>query len=100
MLRAMLRKDPLTIQVLMKRNREEERKLKKNASMMSLLRNRSKKKYINRTTYLSEEDVTNEKSFNNNDIENSRYDLLDRVIGLDQEVDRLLQFTLDQVLLR
>ena len=27
-------------------------------------------------------------------------DLLDRVIGLDQEVDRLLQFTLDQVLLR
>ena len=72
MLRAMLRKDPLTIQVLMKRNREEERKLKKNASMMSLLRNRSKKKYINRTTYLSEEDVTNEKSFNNNDIENSR----------------------------
>ena len=29
MLRAMLRKDPLTIQVLMKRNRDEERKLKK-----------------------------------------------------------------------
>ena len=72
MLRAMLRKDPLTIQVLMKRNRDEERKLKKNATMQSLLRKRSKKKYINRTTYISDGDVSNEKSFNNNDNEDSR----------------------------
>ena len=64
----MLRKDPLTIQVLMKRNKDEERKLKKNASMKSLLRNRSNKKYINKTIYISDEDITNEKSCNNNDI--------------------------------
>ena len=73
MVRAMLRKDPLTIQSLMRRNFEEEKKLKKNASMKTLLRNRSKKKYLSKTTIMSEDNMTIEKSLMdiNNDNINS-----------------------------
>ena len=57
MLRAMLRKDPLTIQILMKRNREEEKKLKKIASMKNIIKKKLKKKYFNRTTFISEGNI-------------------------------------------
>ena len=62
MLRAMLRRDPLTIQVLMKRNRNEEIKMRKNTSFKRILRKRlnSKKKYLNRTTIMSEDNLTYE----------------------------------------
>ena len=74
MLRAMLRRDPLTIQVLMKRNRNEEIKMRKNTSFKSILRKRlnSKKKYLNRTTIMSEDNLTYEKSHINNSMENSK----------------------------
>jgi len=74
MLRAMLRRDPLTIQVLMKRNRNEEIKMRKNTSFKRILRKRlnSKKKYLNRTTIMSEDNLTYEKSHNNNSMENSK----------------------------
>ena len=66
MLRAMLRRDPLSIQILMKRNDEEEKRLKKNASMLTLMRKRFKKKYFNRTINISEENLKTDKSANNN----------------------------------
>ena len=74
MLRAMLRRDPLTIQVLMKRNRNEEIKMRKNTSFKRILRKRlnSKKKYLNRTTIMSEDNLTYEKSHINNSMENSK----------------------------
>ena len=74
MLRAMLRRDPLTKQVLMKRNRNEEIKMRKNTSFKSILRKRlnSKKKYLNRTTIMSEDNLTYEKSHINNSMENSK----------------------------
>ena len=74
MLRAMLRRDPLTIQVLMKRNRNEEIKMRKNTSFKRSLRKRlnSKKKYLNRTTIMSEDNLTYEKSHINNSMENSK----------------------------
>ena len=74
MIRAMLRKDPLTIQALMKRNREEEKRIKKNASMKSLLRNSSSKKYFSKTTIMSEENISIEKSVN--DINNGNLKLI------------------------
>ena len=69
MLRAMLRRDPLTIQVLMKRNRNEERKLKRNISMNALRKkNNSKNKNFNKTTIISESysNLAPEKSMYNN----------------------------------
>ena len=71
MLRAMLRRDPLTIQSLMNRNKKKETKMKKSVSMKYLLRNKinyNKKKFFNKTT-LSDENLTSEKS---NNYENSK----------------------------
>lgn len=66
MLRAMLRRDPLTIQSLMKRNRNEERKLKRNISMNALRKKNSKNKNFNKTTIISESNLAPEKSMYNN----------------------------------
>ena len=76
MLRAMLRRDPLTIQSLMNRNKRKALKIKKSVSMKNILRNKinyDRKKYVNKTT-ISDDDITSEKLQNNNsnNYENSK----------------------------
>ena len=75
MLRAMLRRDPLTIQSLMNRNKRKQTKIKKSVSMKYLIRdkiNYDKKKFFNKTT---DDTIASEKYQNNNssnNYENSR----------------------------
>ena len=74
MLRAMLRRDPLTIQSLMNRNKRKQTKIKKSASMKYLIRdkiNYDKKKFFNKTT---DDTIASEKYQNNNsnNYENSK----------------------------
>ena len=64
MLRAMLRRDPLTIQVLMKKNRDRAQKLNKCSSTKTYL-----KKNINKSIFLSKESLSSEKN-NNTTINN------------------------------
>ena len=75
MLRAMLRRDPLTIQSLMRRHRNEEIKIKRSSSMKSILNKKMKykKKYIHRTA-LSEDNIIPEKfqMSNNESLDNSK----------------------------
>ena len=61
MLRAMLRRDPLTIQVLMKKNRDRAQKMNKCSSTKTYL-----KKNINKSIFLSKESLSSEKNNNNN----------------------------------
>ena len=66
MLRAMLRRDPLTIQSLMNRNKRKQTKIKKSVSMKYLIRdkiNYDKKKFFNKTT---DDTIASEKYQNNN----------------------------------
>ena len=70
MLRAMLRRDPLTIQSLMNRNKRKQTKIKKSASMKYLIRdkiNYDKKKFFNKTT---DDTIASEKYQNNNSSNN------------------------------
>ena len=70
MLRAMLRRDPLTIQSLMNRNKRKQRKIKKSVSMKYLIRdkiNYDKKKFFNKTT---DDTIASEKYQNNNSSNN------------------------------
>ena len=74
MLRAMLRRDPLTIQSLMNRNKRKQTKIKKSVSMKYLIRdkiNYDKKKFFNKTT---DDTIASEKYQNNNsnNYENSK----------------------------
>ena len=64
MLRAMLRRDPLTIQVLMKKNRDRAQKMNKCSSTKTYL-----KKNINKSIFLSKESLSSEKN-NNTTINN------------------------------
>ena len=64
MLRAMLRRDPLTIQVLMKKNRDRAQKMNKCSSTKTYL-----KKNINKSVFLSKESLSSEKN-NNTTINN------------------------------
>ena len=75
MLRAMLRRDPLTIQSLMNRNKKKETKIIKSVSMKHMFRNKingDKKQYLNKTTF-SDNNLTTEKinDNNSNNLENS-----------------------------
>ena len=70
MLRAMLRRDPLTIQSLIKRNREEEKKIKKSESMKSLYLH-YKKKSLNKSSILSRENLTGDNSIKEHKLSNS-----------------------------
>jgi hypothetical protein len=65
MLRAMLRRDPLTIQVLMKKNRDRAQKMNKCSSTKTYL-----KKNINKSIFLSKESLSSEKNNNNTTINN------------------------------
>ena len=65
MLRAMLRRDPLTIQVLMKKNRDRAQKMNKRSSTKTYL-----KKNINKSIFLSKESLSSEKNNNNTTINN------------------------------
>ena len=70
MLRAMLRRDPLTIQSLMNRNKRKQTKIKKSVSMKYLIRdkiNYDKKKFFNKTT---DDTIASEKYQNNNSSNN------------------------------
>ena len=70
MLRAMLRRDPLTIQSLMNRNKRKQTKIKKSVSMKYLIRdkiNYDKKKFFNKTT---DDAIASEKYQNNNSSNN------------------------------
>mgnify|MGYP002868435095 FL=1 len=72
MLRAMLRKDPLTIEVLMRQNRDkEQKKLNKCTSMKAILKYKKdddsqRKIYLNKSTILPRENLTSEKNNTNN----------------------------------
>ena len=65
MLRAMLRRDPLTIQVLMKKNRDRAQKMNKCSSTKTYL-----KKNINKSIFLSKESLSSEKNNNSTTINN------------------------------
>ena len=70
MLRAMLRRDPLTIQSLMNRNKRKQTKIKKSVSMKYLIRDKincDKKKFFNKTT---DDTIASEKYQNNNSSNN------------------------------
>ena len=79
MLRAMLRRDPLTIQALMRRNRNKEQKLNECNSMRTILKLKkipqSQKKNDNfknkSTIFTGGENLTSEKSNNNSNIINN-----------------------------
>ena len=66
MLRAMLRKDPLTIQVLMNRHRNKEIKLKKSSSMKSILKSKNLFNNNNNKSTLTTEKNNNISNNNNN----------------------------------
>ena len=70
MLRAMLRKDPITIQAIIKRNQNKERQMNKCASMRSIVNHKNfpvtHRKIWNRSTFFPRESLTSEKSNNNN----------------------------------
>ena len=65
MLRAMLRKDPLTIQVLMNRHRNKEIKLKKSSSMKSILKSKNLFNNNNNKSTLTTEKNNNISNNNN-----------------------------------
>ena len=67
MLRAMLRRDPLTIQVLMRKNRDLEKKLNKCSSTKIYLKkfNKNKSTILSKDNYLSEKYNNNSSSINN-----------------------------------
>ena len=76
MLRAMLRRDPLTIQSLMRKNRNTEKKMNKCNSMRMILKykniSQSQKNYNrNKSSIFSGENLTSEKSNNNSNIINN-----------------------------
>ena len=66
MLRAMLRRDPLTIQALMKKNLDREKKLNKCSSTKTYI-----KKNISKSIFLSKESLSSEKNNNISTINNN-----------------------------
>jgi len=78
MLRAMLRRDPLTIQSLMRNNKNTEKKMNKCNSMRAILKlkniSQPKKNFNrNKSSIFSGENLTSEKSNNNSNIINNNY---------------------------
>ena len=82
MLRAMLRRDPLTIQSLMNRNKRKQTKIKKSVSMKYLIRdkiNYDKKKFFNKTT----DDTIASEKYQNNNSSNNQIGLFARINNTD-----------------